>query len=217
MVAMKSFIVLGLGRFGKAVATSLYANGNEVLAVDINEEVINEIQNYVTHAIIGDCKDEAVLKAIGVRNFDVAIVSVGEDLHTSILTTVLLKEQGVNYIVARAADDLHARILKKVGADRIVQPEKDMGEKFAQSLASQNILDMIDLSDNFSIVETTPISSWVGKSLKDLNLRSAYGVTVVAAKNNGGLVISPGAEYKVSPTDVLVVVGNNKSIERIRE
>lgn len=149
----ESYMVLGLGRFGEAVSKSLYAKGYEVLAIDEDEEIINEIQNHVTHAIVGDCTDESVLKAVGARNFDGAIVAVGGKIETSILSTVLLRELGVNFIVARAATELHGRILKKVGADRVVLPERDMGIKFVQSLASNHIVDMIELSEDHSIVE----------------------------------------------------------------
>lgn len=215
---MKSYIVFGLGRFGQAVATALYEHGNEVLAVDKDEDVVTEIQGYVTHAIIGDCADEAVIKSLGVRNFDVAIVAVGGgDIQTSTLATVLLREMGTNYIVARATDELHGRILTKVGADRVILPERDMGLKFAQSLSSSNILDMIDLSDNYSIVEVKALHAWMGKSLSELDLRSVYGITVLAVKSDGRVVITPRADYVLSENDVLVVIGHNKNIDSIRE
>lgn len=213
----ESYMVLGLGRFGEAVSKSLYAKGYEVLAIDRNEEIINEIQNHVTHAIVGDCTDESVLKAVGARNFDGAIVAVGDDIETSILSTVLLREMGVNFIVARAATELHGRILKKVGADRIVLPERDMGIKFVQSLASSHIVDMIELSEDHSIVEVRPLPSWIGKTLDELNMRKVYGVTVIAAKEGCDVVVSPRADYKIQEDDILVVVGNNRNIDKIRE
>lgn len=213
----ESYMVLGLGRFGEAVSKSLYAKGYEVLAIDEDEEIINEIQNHVTHAIVGDCTDESVLKAVGARNFDGAIVAVGGKIETSILSTVLLRELGVNFIVARAATELHGRILKKVGADRVVLPERDMGIKFVQSLASNHIVDMIELSEDHSIVEVRPLPSWIGKTLDELNMRKVYGVTVMAAKEGRDVVVSPRADYKIQEDDILVVVGHNRNIDKIRE
>ncbi|MCI9625979.1 MAG: TrkA family potassium uptake protein [Clostridia bacterium] len=213
----ESYMVLGLGRFGEAVSKSLYAKGYEVLAIDEDEEIINEIQNHVTHAIVGDCTDESVLKAVGARNFDGAIVAVGGKIETSILSTVLLRELGVNFIVARAATELHGRILKKVGADRVVLPERDMGIKFVQSLASSHIVDMIELSEDHSIVEVRPLPSWIGKTLDELNMRKVYGVTVMAAKEGRDVVVSPRADYKIQEDDILVVVGHNRNIDKIRE
>lgn len=213
----ESYMVLGLGRFGEAVSKSLYAKGYEVLAIDEDEEIINEIQNHVTHAIVGDCTDESVLKAVGARNFDGAIVAVGGKIETSILSTVLLRELGVNFIVARAATELHGRILKKVGADRVVLPERDMGIKFVQSLASNHIVDMIELSEDHSIVEVRPLPSWIGKTLDEINMRKVYGVTVMAAKEGRDVVVSPRADYKIQEDDILVVVGHNRNIDKIRE
>ncbi len=213
----ESYIVLGLGRFGEAVCKTLYAKGYEVLAIDENEEIINEIQNHVTHAIVGDCTDESVLKAVGARNFDAAIVAVGGKIETSILSTVLLKEMGVNFIVARASTELHGRILKKVGADRVVLPERDMGIKFVQSLASSHIVDMIELSEDHSIVEVRPLASWVGKTLDELNMRKVYGITVMAAKEGRDVIVSPRADYQIKEDDILVVVGNNRNIDKIKE
>jgi len=214
---MKSYIVLGLGRFGQAIAMALYKHGNEVLAVDKNEDIVTEIQGYVTHAIIGDCADESVLKSLGVRNFDVAIVAVGGDIQTSTLATVILRELGADYIVARAADELHGRILKKVGADRVILPERDMGIKLAQSLSSSNILDMIDLSDNYSIVEIKALNSWVSKSLSELDLRSVYGITVLAVKSDNRVSIIPPADYIINDGDILIVIGHNKNIDKIKD
>ncbi len=212
---MKSYIVLGLGRFGQAVAAALFESGNEVLAVDKDENLINEIQGSVTHAVIGDCSDEAVLKSLGVRNFDAAIVAVGEDIRTSIMTTVLLKEEGVRFIAARAVDELHGRILTKVGADRIIRPEHDMGIKFAQMLTSENVLDMIELSDSHSIVEIKCPSEWIGNTLTQLNLRSVCGITVLAVKKPSKLIVSPSPEYVFEKGDVPVIAGSNRDIEKL--
>ncbi len=214
---MKSYLVLGLGRFGQAIAQALYEHGNEVLAVDENEDIVEEIQANVTHAVIGDCTDEAVLKSLGARNFDAAVVSVGGNIETSIMATVLLKELGVKNIIARAATKIHAKILTKVGADRVVLPEHDMGIRLAQSMSSANILDMIELSDNYSIVEVTPLKAWGSKSLSDIDLRSVYGVTVLAIKNKERVIILPDASYTLYPEDILIIIGRNKDIEKIKE
>ena len=158
-----------------------------------------------------------MLKAVGARNFDGAIVAVGGNIETSILSTVLLREMGVNFIVARAATELHGRILKKVGADHIVLPERDMGIKLVQSLASSHIVDMIELSEDHSIVEVRPLPSWVGKTLDEINMRKVYGITVMAAKEGHDVIVSPRADYRIQEDDILVVVGHNRNIDKIRE
>lgn len=215
---MKSYLVLGLGRFGRSLATELYNHGSEVLAIDKDEDIVNEIQTHVTHALIGDCADENVLQSIGVRNFDVVIVAVGgEDIQTSTLATIMLKELGANYVISRAADALHGKILKKIGADRVIMPEYDMGVRCAKSLTSSNILDMINLSEDYSIVEIKAPKSWVDSSIKTLNLRSNYGITVLAVKGENRFIITPSSDFMIKDEDILVILGHNKNIAKIKE
>ena len=171
---MKSFLVIGLGRFGASVAQELSALGQEVLALDIDAENVQYISDQVTQAIQGDAQDEAVLRSVGARNFDCCVVAVGADMEASILITVMLKELGAQYIVAKAIAPIHARVLERVGADRVVLPEIEMGQRLAQRLARTNVVDYIGVSDDFSILEIHTPKSWIGHSLGELNVRARY-------------------------------------------
>lgn len=219
---MKQFIVIGIGRFGEAVAETLNELGHEVLVIDTDEEAIQKISDKVTHAVTADATDENVLKSFGVRNFDVAVVAIGSDIQSSIMTTLMLKELGVRYVVAKAQSELHARVLMRIGADKIVFPERDMGERVAHNLISSNILDYIELSEEHSIIEYAVPESWIGKELRDINMRVRYGVTVVAIRNlnDEKINISPKADNEIKEGDIMIVIGSNydlKKLERKRE
>ena len=214
---MKSFVVIGLGRFGSNLAKTLFSLGYEVLAIDENEENVQRISNFVTHAVIGDAKDENVLRSIGVRNFDCAVVAVSNDLESSVLISLMLKDMGVKYVVSKAQSDLHAKVLQKIGVDKIVFPEKDMGMKVAQSLAMNNILDYIELSDTYSIVEVIVPPKWVGKTLRDLDVRVNYGVNIIAIRHDvtKQIEVSPNPDNKLMEKDALVIIGSNQDISKI--
>ncbi|WHH59522.1 TrkA family potassium uptake protein [Petroclostridium sp. X23] len=214
---MNSFVILGLGRFGKSVAKTLYQLGNDVLVIDENEETIQSMSECVTHAIAGDVTDENVLKACGIRNFDVAIVAIGGNMESSILVTVLLKEIGGNYIVAKAQNELHAKVLSRVGADKVIFPERDMGVRVAHNLVSTNILDYIELSPDYSIMEITVPKQWIEKSLKQLNVRVKYGINIMAIKNGNEINVAPKADNIIQQDDVLVIIGSNADIKKINE
>lgn len=213
----KQYVVIGLGRFGTSIAKTLYSLGNEVLAIDIDEDVIQEISQEVTHAVQADSTDESVLKALGLRNFDIGVVTIGADIKSSIMTTVLLKELGINFVIAKAHDEIHAKVLYKIGADRVVFPERDMGIRVAHNLCSSNILDYIELSPDYSIMEVTAINKWVGKSLKDLSIRSKYGINVMAIKRENDINISPQADEYIRKDDILVVIGGTENLKIIEE
>lgn len=213
----KSFAVLGLGRFGTSVANSLADMGFNVLAVDSHEENISQLSESVTHAITGDVTNENLLKSIGIRNFDVAIVAIGNDIQSSILTTILLKEAGVPYVVSKAQNDLHARVLEKVGADRVVFPEKDMGIRVAHNLSKTNVLDFIELSKDNSIMEIIPPKKWVNQSLKDAHIRQESGISIIAIKNGNSIVVSPKSDYIIQSDDILVIIGLNRDIQKLEE
>lgn len=213
---MKSFLVIGIGRFGFNLAKTLYELGHEVLAIDEDEERIEEIAEYVTHAVAGDATDETVLKSLGARNFDVAVVALGESMEASILITVLLKEMGVKYIVGKAQSELHAKILTKVGIDRAILPERDMGVRVAHNLAQSNILDYIELSPEHSILEMSVPKKWIGKTLRELDVRARYGVSIMAVKNGVDINISPDPESILSDEDVLVIIGDNDDLNKIK-
>lgn len=206
-----------MGRFGAAVARELYSRGNEVLALDSNEDTIQRIKDEVTHAIVGDATEESVLRAVGVRNFDVAIVAIASDIQDSVLVTLLLKELGVKFVIAKAQSALHAKVLDRIGADKVVFPESDMGQRLAQTLSNDSIIDFIELSPDFSIVEIVPPEKWSGKTLAELNVRARYGVNVLALRGADGkiITISPSADQVIHTGDMLIVVGENATIEQL--
>lgn len=216
---MKSFLVIGLGRFGAAVAQELSALGQEVLALDIDAENVQHISDQVTQAIQGDAQDEAVLRSVGARNFDCCVVAVGADMEASILITVMLKEMGAKYIVAKAMTPIHARVLERVGADRVVLPEIDMGQRLAQRLARTNVVDYIGVSDEFSIVEIHPPKSWVGNSLGKLGVRAKHQINVLAIRHGeGGQVdVNPQPDKVIGPDDLLIVIGTNEQVNSVVE
>lgn len=214
---MKQFIVIGIGRFGSGVAERLCELGQEVLAIDTDEEAIQKISERVTHAVTADATDENILKSLGVRNFDAAVVAIGSDIQSSILTTLMLKEMGVKYVVAKAQNELHAKVLLRIGADKIVFPERDMGERVAHNLISSNILEYIELSPEHSIIEYAVPKSWVGKNLRDINMRAKFGVTVVAirCKNDERINISPKADNEIKEGDIMIVIGKNDELKKL--
>ncbi len=211
----KQFVVIGLGRFGTSVAKNLSSSGYDVLAIDSRESAVQAIMNDVTHAVQADAREEENLKALGVRNFDVAIVAIGDDLQASILITLMLKELGINYVVAKAQNSLHGKVLEKVGADRIIYPEKDMGARLAHNLVSANVMDFIELSPDYSIAEIKSPTIFVNKSLGELNLRSLYGISVMAIKRGDNIIIAPGAESRVESKDILVIVSHIKALDKL--
>lgn len=215
MKELKQFAVLGLGRFGSSLAKTLYELGNDVLAVDEREDAVQDISESVTHAVQADATDESNLRSLGLRNFDVVVVAIGGDIQSSILVTLIVKELGVKYVVAKAQSELHAKVLYKIGADRVVLPERDMGLRVAHNLVSSNVLDFIELSSDYSIVEVAAPDGWKGKTIKELNIRRKYGLNVIAIKRNGEMNVSPQAEDTIEENDVLVVVGDNEGITRL--
>jgi trk system potassium uptake protein TrkA len=214
---MKQFAIIGMGRFGSSIARTLYSLGNDVLAIDYVEERIEEVSDYVTHAVIADATDEQTLIALGLRNFDTAVVTIGGDIQASILVCLLCKEMGMKEVIAKAANELHARVLRKIGVDRVVFPERDMGMRLAHNLVSSNILDFIELSSDHSLVEINVHEGWEGKSLKELDMRVNYGVNVMAIKHAGSINISPRGEDIVENGDTLVVIGANEDIRRLEK
>jgi trk system potassium uptake protein TrkA len=213
---MKQFIVVGLGRFGSSVAKTLTDNGYDVLAIDQDHQIIQDISNSVTHAVEADATDEEALKTLGVRNFDVAIVSIGDNLHANILSTLILKELEVPYVIVKAQDNLHGKVLTKVGADRVVYPERDMGERIANNLISSNVLDYLEFAPNYSVVEILASDTMVGKTLAELGFRNKYDVNVMAIKRGQSLNMTPGANDKILEEDTLIVMGKNENLDQVR-
>ncbi|MDQ0885674.1 trk system potassium uptake protein TrkA [Paenibacillus sp. V4I9] len=209
----KQFAIIGMGRFGSSVAKTLSQLGFEVLAIDHREETVQEVSAFVTHAVQADSTDEEALRALGIRNFDVVVVAIGEDIQASILTTLILKEMGIPTTVVKAVNDLHGKVLKKIGADKVVYPERDMGQRVAHHLISSNIIDYIELSADYSIVEIKVSTQMIGKSLKQLDIRAKYGCNVIAIKQNEQLIIPPSAEEPLRMDDILVIVGKNSNLQ----
>jgi trk system potassium uptake protein TrkA len=213
----KQFAVIGLGRFGSSVATYLAKMGYDVLAVDESEERVQNVAHAVTHAVSADSTDEEALRAIGIRNFDVVVVAIGQDIQASILTTLILKDMGVPYIIVKAQNELHGKVLSKIGADKVVFPERDMGLRVAHHLISPNILEHIELSPDFSIVEMIAPAEMIGKNLKQLDIRAKYNCNVLAVKRNGQMNITPNADEPLAEGDVLVIVGRNDQLNRLEQ
>lgn len=213
----KQYAVIGMGRFGSSVAQSLGKLGFEVLAVDKSEARIQAISESVTHALQADSTDEDALKAIGIRNFDVVVVAIGQDVQASIMTTLILKEMNIPLLVVKAQNEMQGKVLTKIGADKIIFPERDMGKRVAHHLISPNILDYIELSDDHSIVEIQATDGMEGQSLRQLDIRAKYRCNVMGIKRNGRMNIAPQADEKLKPGDVLVVVGENPDLVRFEK
>ena len=224
---MRQFAILGLGRFGASVAKILAGKGYQVLAVDISERIIQDISDEVTQAVRLDATDEKALRSVGIENVDVAIVGVGTNLEASILITLNLKEIGIKEIVSKAVSEDQKKVLEKIGATRVVQPEKEMGVRIANSLISSSVIEHIELSDESSIVELITPKEFIGKSLREVDVRAKFGVTVIAVKrkipsaSKGGeeeiVNVSPKAEDIIKKGDILVVLGANENVDKLKK
>ena len=214
---MKSYAVIGLGRFGSALARQLCKLGAEVLALDVKGDYVQQIANDVTHAVVGDAQDKEVLRALGVRNLDCAVIAIGDNLAASVLITMNLKELGVPYIVCKAHDETHRKVLEKLGVDRVVIPEHEYAQRLARTLNSHNVLDYIELSEDFGILDVPAPKRWIGKSLRGLNVRAKLGVTISAVENGGKTNVSPTADYAVGEGDTLVMLGDNVALEKVQK
>lgn len=214
---MKSFVVIGLGRFGTAVAEELYALGHEVLAIDREEGCAQRVSEIVTHTIIADAKDESVLQSIGVRNFDGVIICM-TDIEDSVMIALMLKDMGAKYIIAKSKSKQHSRMLEMIGVDRIVFPEQDMGVRLAQTISSRRALDFIELSPEYAIVELPLPNVWQDKTLADIGVRKQFGINVLAVRRGEKEIqVSPQAEFLLKHGDVLIVVGKNQNIRKLEK
>lgn len=213
----KEFAVIGLGRFGGSICRALSEEGLEVLAIDIDEDKVNEFANIASHAVVGDTTDEAVLKSLGIRNFDHVIVAIGDNIQASILTTLMLKELGVKHITVKAQNDYHEKVLSKIGADSIVHPERDMGKRIAHNIVSNNVLDYLELSDEHSIVEIVANDNISGHSIIELDIRAKYGINIVAIKRDKEIIVSPQANEVIQRGDILIVIGADADINRFEK
>ena len=214
---MKTFAVIGLGRFGAAIALELSSLGHEVMAVDTDEDKVRQVADKVTHAVTADARKLEVLQALGLRNFDCAVVAMGGDVGNSALVTLNLKELGIPQVVCKAQSHVHRKVLEKIGADRVIFPEHEMGQKVAQGLSSSSVLNFIEFSEDYGIVELEAPSSWRGKTLQELDVRNAFHVTVIALRRNGTLDVSPRADVPIEAGDNVVALGRSEDINRLHE
>lgn len=213
----KEFVVIGLGRFGGSIVRELVEQGADVMAIDKFADRVDEFASIATQAIVADTTDESVLKSLGIRNFEHVIVAIGEDIQSSILTTLMLKEIGVNKITVKAQNDYHEKVLRKIGADQVVHPERDMGIRIANNMISNNVLDYLELSDEHSIMEIIANELLAGSTLIDLDIRAKYGINIVAIKRGNEILVSPQATEEIQVNDILIVIGADSDIIRFEK
>lgn len=210
----KEFVVIGLGRFGGSIAKELIHQGADVMVIDSSSERVDEFSHIATQAIVADTTDEAVIKSLGLWNYDHIIVAIGENIQASILTTLILKESGVKKITVKAQNDYHEKVLKKIGADVVVHPERDMGIRIANNIMSNNVLDYLELSDEHSIMEIRATKKLANHTIIDLDIRAKYGVNIVGLKRDDKIIVSPPASEVILEHDVLLVIGADVDINR---
>ncbi|MCH5265401.1 MAG: TrkA family potassium uptake protein [Lachnospiraceae bacterium] len=213
----KEFIVIGLGQFGTNVAISLASSGAVVMVIDRDEQKLELVADRVTHTICADATNAEVIHSLGIKNYDGAIVGIGDNLETSVLITIQLKEMGVPFVMTKASTDLEGRILHKVGADKVIFPDKEMGFRVGNQIMNGNYFEAIELSERYSIVDLDVPAAWVGKSLRGLNIRSRYGVSVIGIRGLEETNINPEPEYELKEDDILIVLGHNSELQRLRE
>lgn len=212
----KQFLVLGAGRFGSALATTLFQMGHEVVVVDSNEEMIEALMNEVTHAVIADATEESTLQKLGIQNFDTVIVAIGQDLEANILATVAAQSSGAKYVISKARDAMAARVLAQIGANEIVQPEHDMGVRLAKQLESPSILEALEFGPKFSALEVEVNDQLCG-SLAELELPRRFGLQVVSVSRGDSAIVSPTAEYILEKGDTILLIGANRSVDKFQE
>lgn len=214
---MKQFLIIGCGRFGSSCAEQLTKLGNEVIAIDKKEDVIDEVSKYVTHAASIEYVNEEVLESLGAKNVNVAIIAISSNFEQAILSVVACKNLGIPEVIVKAKDKIHADVLTQIGADKVVIPESDSAVRLARSLSSNQIFDYIEFDEKYSIVELVPKKDWVGKSLNELSLRTDFGINIIAINNMERTIVNPEANYVITDTDYLIVAGENEDLERLTQ
>lgn len=214
---MKSYVVIGLGLFGLQTALELYELGNNVLAIDLNEELINEYANMVSRAVIADAKKREILKQLGVDKYDCAIVATTSDLATSVLITMNLKALGIKEIICKAQNETDMEVLETLGATKVIIPEKIAADRLCKRLGKPNVLEYIEVSDKCGLIELDVPKSWIGKSVIDLNIRSKYGVNIIGIKRNDEIEVSFDPTSPMLTSDILVLIGDNDALNKIQE
>ena len=211
---MKSILIIGLGRFGRHMAKKFSEQNNDVMAIDINEERINNVLSVVTNALIGDATNEQFKETIGVRDFDLCVVAIGDNFQSSLETTALLKDLGAKFVLARASRDVHAKFLLRNGADDVIYTEKETAERLAVKYGSDNIFNYIELNDEYSIYEIAVPSSWLNKSILKVNVRSKYGISILATKQGNNIYPLPKPEHVFTDSESLMILGKNEDVSR---
>ncbi|MGR6836053.1 potassium channel family protein [Syntrophomonas erecta] len=213
----KQFVVIGLGRFGYSLLEELIRLGHQVLAIDNNEDRIDYVAAIATHAVQADAMDEKVLKALDVASFDAVIVGIGGDIEASILTSITLKELGVRKIIAKAQNHMHGKVLEKLGIDMVIYPERDMALRLACNLVSNSIIEQIQLSSDYGILELITPVSFVGRSLEEIAIRQRMDITIIAIRSGQEIIISPHAQQRIKKDDILVALGPTRRLEKLGE
>lgn len=217
MKKIKQFLVLGLGSFGNSITKTLYDLGHEVMAVDSDNEKVEKAIEFSTHAVQANIVDENTLKSLGVRNYDAVILAVGEDIKASILVSMILKELGCKFIMAKANDDIHAKVLRQLGVDKVVFPERDTGIRVAKSLVTKSIVDIMELDDDYRIVEIKVPTAWYNKSIVDLDVRKKFHINVLSINRGGNYIVSPAPNTVFQDHDVMLILGKSDDIDAVDE
>ncbi len=214
---IKQYLIFGVGRFGSALARKLSEDGHEVLAVDASDDRVRAIAPFVMQAIQMEASDEEGMGSLGIRNFDAVVVSIGDNMRNSILVTLMCKDMGARYLVAKATDESHARVLEKIGADRVVFPERDAGIRLARTISSPNARELMSLSGGFTLEDIQAPHAWVGHTLKQLDIRRKYNVSVILISRKGEDPISPNADTMINRDDELLVLGQREDVDIIEK
>lgn len=208
----KEFAVIGLGRFGGSIVEELNELDANVLAIDRDAERVRDFQDIATESVIADTTEESVLKDLGLRNFDHVIVAIGDNIQSSILTTLLLKDIGVKSVTVKAQSTYHARVLEKIGADYVVHPERDMGRRIAHKMMSSSVLDYLELSNEYSVVEYLAGKKLAGRSILELDIRAVYGISIIAIKRGKDILVSPDPNLEIERDDILIAIGEDSDL-----
>ncbi len=212
---MKSILIIGMGKFGRHLCINLAQLGNQIMAVDEDEETLEDMMDYVVSAKIGDCTNETVLKSLGIRNFDICFVCIGTNFQSSLEITSMVKEMGGKYVVSKANRDIHAKFLLRNGADEVIYPDRDIAEKLAVRYSANHVFDYIELTEEFSIYEIPPLPKWVGKSILELSIRNKYHISILATKEGERAKLMPAADYVIREDEHLMVIGKKADVDRL--
>lgn len=212
---MKSILIIGLGRFGKHMAQKFSEQGNDILAVDTDEDRVNAVLPFVTDAQIGDATNEMFVESLGVANFDLCVVAIGDNFQSSLETTSLLKDMGAKFVLSRASRDVHAKFLLRNGADEVVYTEKETAERLAVKYGNDSVFDYIEINEDYSIYEIGVPASWVGKSILDKKVRTKYNISILATKRGKEIYPLPHPDHVFSETESLMILGRNEDVKRL--